>query len=155
VTALEKKDLGLGIGAILLGAVTWLYFRTLPGSAGSYPKMISVITVLLGIVIALRAVKALRTAPGSPEQFSSGEDTSDKKPSYRSVALIVLYLIIYYFLFQKFSYTISTFLLMVATSLTLGYRNFKVLLPTALLVSIGLYLSFTQLFHVRFMGIFF
>jgi hypothetical protein len=44
---------------------------------------------------------------------------------------------------------------MVATSLTLGYRNFKVLLPTALLVSIGLYLSFTQLFHVRFMGIFF
>ena len=45
--------------------------------------------------------------------------------------------------------------MMLATSVTLGYRNWKVLIPTDLLISIGLYLAFTQLFHVRFMGLFF
>ena len=67
----------------------------------------------------------------------------------------MLYLAIYYFAFQTISYTISTFLLMVATSVTLGYRNWKVLIPTTALVSIGLYLAFSQLFNVRFMGMFF
>ena len=78
-----------------------------------------------------------------------------KNISYKTVALIVVYLFAYYFLFQYVGYVIPTFLMMLATSVTLGYRNWKVLIPTDLLISIGLYLAFTQLFHVRFMGLFF
>ncbi len=41
------------------------------------------------------------------------------------------------------------------TSVTLGYRKWKVLIPAAVFVSIGLYLAFTQVFNIRFMGMFF
>ena len=57
--------------------------------------------------------------------------------------------------FQYIGYTIPTFLMIAGTAFTLGYRNWKVMIPTALAVSICLYLAFTQLFNVRFPGIFF
>jgi hypothetical protein len=144
-------DFGLGIGAVILGIITMVYFLGLPGKAGYYPKLISGAIIILGIVIILNAVKAMKkSAPADPEQ-----NASKKKISYPSVALIVLYLVIYYFAFHTISYTLSTFLLMTATSLTLGYRNWKVLIPTTALVSIGLYLAFTMVFNVRFMAMFF
>lgn len=146
----KKMDLGLGIGAIVLGIVTLVYFLGLPGKAGYYPKLISGAIIILGIVIILNAVKAMKSAPVNPEQKAS-----KKEISYKSVALIVAYLVIYYFVFHTVSYTLSTFLLMVATSVTLGYRNWKVLIPTTALVSIGLYAAFTQVFNVRFMAMFF
>ena len=130
-----KKDCGLGIGAIVLGIAVFVYFQGLPGAAGSYPKLVSAAIVILGILI-----------PAQKEK---------KNISYKTVALIVVYLFAYYFLFQYVGYVIPTFLMMLATSVTLGYRNWKVLIPTDLLISIGLYLAFTQLFHVRFMGLFF
>ena len=70
-------------------------------------------------------------------------------------AQIAAYLFIYYFAFQYIGYTIPTFLLIMATSVTLGYRKWKVLIPAAVFVSIGLYLAFTQVFNIRFMGMFF
>ena len=142
-----KKDCGLGIGAIVLGIAAFVYFQGLPGAAGSYPKLVSAAIVILGILILAGSFKAV------PKKESEQQDK--KKISYKSVALIVVYLFAYYFLFQYVGYVIPTFLMMLATSVTLGYRNWKVLIPTDLLVSIGLYLAFTQLFHVRFMGLFF
>lgn len=142
-----KKDCGLGIGAIVLGIAAFVYFQGLPGAAGSYPKLVSAAIVILGILILAGSFKAV------PKKEPEQQDK--KKISYKSVALIVVYLFAYYFLFQYVGYVIPTFLMMLATSVTLGYRNWKVLIPTDLLVSIGLYLAFTQLFHVRFMGLFF
>ena len=137
-----KKDCGLGIGAIVLGIAVFVYFQGLPGAAGSYPKLVSAAIVILGILI----LAAKQEEPAQKEK---------KNISYKTVALIVVYLFAYYFLFQYVGYVIPTFLMMLATSVTLGYRNWKVLIPTDLLISIGLYLAFTQLFHVRFMGLFF
>ena len=142
-----KKDCGLGIGAIGLGIAVFVYFQGLPGAAGSYPKLVSAAIVILGILILAGSFKAAKQEePAQKEK---------KNISYKTVALIVVYLFAYYFLFQYVGYVIPTFLMMLATSVTLGYRNWKVLIPTDLLISIGLYLAFTQLFHVRFMGLFF
>ena len=142
-----KKDCGLGIGAIVLGIAAFVYFQGLPGAAGSYPKLVSAAIVILGILILVGSFKAAKQEePAQKEK---------KNISYKTVALIVVYLFAYYFLFQYVGYVIPTFLMMLATSVTLGYRNWKVLIPTDLLISIGLYLAFTQLFHVRFMGLFF
>lgn len=142
-----KKDCGLGIGAIVLGIAAFVYFQGLPGAAGSYPKLVSAVIVILGILI---VAGSFRTAKKEEQ-----EQKEKKNISYKTVALIVVYLFAYYFLFQYVGYVIPTFLMMLATSVTLGYRNWKVLIPTDLLISIGLYLAFTQLFHVRFMGLFF
>lgn len=146
----KKMDLGLGTGAVVLGIVTMVYFLGLPGKAGYYPKLISGAIIILGIVIILNAVKAIKSAPANLEQ-----NVSKKEISYKSVALIVAYLVIYYFTFHTVSYILSTFLLMVATSVTLGYRNWKILIPTTAIVSIGIYFIFTQVFNVRFMAMFF
>ena len=142
-----KKDCGLGIGANVLGIAAFVYFQGLPGAAGSYPKLVSAAIVILGILILAGSFKAAKQ-----EEPAQNEK---KNISYKTVALIVVYLFAYYFLFQYVGYVIPTFLMMLATSVTLGYRNWKVLIPTDLLISIGLYLAFTQLFHVRFMGLFF
>lgn len=148
MTGLGKKDLGLGIGSIVLGIVTLIYFLGLPGNAGYYPKIISIAIIVLGAVITLGGVRHMKYTPVQ-------EKPSGKTISYGTVALIVAYLAVYYVAFHRFSYTISTFLLVMATSVTLGYRKWKILVPVAVLISIGLYLAFTQVFHVRFMAMFY
>ena len=134
---MEKKDLGLGIGATLLGIATMIYFFNIPPKSAFFPKMISGAIIILGFVITFNAVRAM------------------KEIAYDRVGLIAAYLFIYYFAFQYIGYTIPTFLLIMATSVTLGYRKWKVLIPAAVFVSIGLYLAFTQVFNIRFMGMFF
>ncbi len=147
---MNKKEFGLGIGAAALGAATMIYFLSIPPKSAFYPRMISIAIIILGLVIIFSAVKAAKAAPDKPEQAKA-----KKEISYSSVALIIIYLFVYYFAFQYIGYTIPTFLMIVAASATLGYRKWKILLPTALLVSIGLYVAFSQVFNVRFPGVFF
>lgn len=147
---MNKKELGLGIGAIALGIATLVYFLNIPPKSAFYPRMISIAIILLGLVITFNAVKAIKAAPVQPEQ-----PAAKAQISYSSVGLIVAYLFVYYFAFQFIGYTIPTFLMIIATSVTLGYKKWKILLPTAVLVSIGLYVAFTQVFNVRFPGVFF
>ncbi|MCI9529840.1 MAG: tripartite tricarboxylate transporter TctB family protein, partial [Angelakisella sp.] len=83
------------------------------------------------------------------------EKKAKAPPQYGKVLIVLGILIAYYFAFQYIGYTIPTFLMIAGTAFTLGYRNWKVMIPTALAVSICLYLAFTQLFNVRFPGVFF
>lgn len=146
---MNKKEFGLGIGATALGAATMVYFLSIPPKSAFYPRIISAAIIVLGLVIIFNAVRAAKAAPVKPEQPAA------KKISYGSVALITAYLVIWYIAFQYIGYTVPTFLMIVAASVTLGYRKWKILIPTALLVSIGLYAAFSQIFNVRFPGVFF
>lgn len=146
---MSKKEFGLGIGAVALGAATMVYFLSIPPKSAFYPRIISAAMIVLGLVIALKAARAGGTGSVKTEQ------PAEKKISYGSVALITAYLVIWYAAFQYIGYTIPTFLMIVAASVTLGYRKWKILIPTALLVSIGLYVAFSQIFNVRFPGVFF
>lgn len=146
---MSKKEFGLGIGAMVLGVATMVYFLSIPPKSAFYPRIISAAIIVLGLVITFKAVRAAGTGPVKPEQPGA------KKISYGSVALITAYLVIWYVAFQYIGYTIPTFLMIVAASATLGYRRWKILIPTALLVSIGLYVAFSQIFNVRFPGVFF
>ena len=110
---MEKKDLGLGIGATLLGIATMIYFFNIPPKSAFFPKMISGAIIILGIVITFNAVRAMMAAPEKPEQ-----PVPKKEIAYDRVGLIAAYLFIYYFAFQYIGYTIPTFLLIMATSVT-------------------------------------
>lgn len=147
---MDKKEFSLGVGAVILGIATILYFLSIPPKSAYYPRMISAAIIVLGVVIAFNAIKNRKPVPPKADKSET-----EKRISYGSVGLIAVYLIIYYFAFQYIGYTIPTFLMIMAASVTLGYRKWKVLLPTAILVSIGLYLAFTLLFNVRFPGVFF
>lgn len=107
--------------------------------------------MLLGIVIL--AVSILELI--KDKKTGAKDKPAKAKPDYIRVALISALLFAHYFGFQYFSYTISTFLLILSTSVILGYKNWKVLLPSSLLVSIGLYIAFSQFLGTHFTAMFF
>lgn len=147
----HKKDLGVGVASLAFGA--WIYYvsGSLKAKSAFWPKLIAGVIVLLGIVIL--AVSILELI--KDKKTGAKDKPAKAKPDYIRVALISALLLAYYFGFQYFSYTISTFLLILSTSVILGYKNWKVLLPSSLLVSIGLYIAFSQFLGTHFTAMFF
>ena len=147
----HKKDLGVGVASLAIGA--WIYYvsGSLKAKSAFWPKLIAGAIVLLGIVIL--AVSILELI--KDKKTGAKDKPAKAKPDYIRVALISALLLAYYFGFQYFSYTISTFLLILSTSVILGYKNWKVLLPSSLLVSIGLYIAFSQFLGTHFTAMFF
>ena len=82
---MNKKELGLGIGAIALGIATLVYFLNIPPKSAFYPRMISIAIILLGLVITFNAVKAMKAAPVQPEQ-----PAAKAQISYSSVSVCIL-----------------------------------------------------------------
>lgn len=146
---MHKKDMGVGAVSVLFGA--WMFFMATKLKSGPafWPKIVAAGIVILGVIIFVTAFVKLRTE-GEPQ-----EKKAKAPPQYGKVLIVLGILIAYYFAFQYIGYTIPTFLMIVGTAFTLGYQNWKVMIPTALAVSICLYLAFTQLFNVRFPGVFF
>ena len=147
----HKKDLGVGVASLAFGA--WIYYvsGSLKAKSAFWPKLIAGAIVLLGIVIL--AVSILELI--KDKKTGAKDKPAKAKPDYIRVALISALLFAYYFGFQYFSYTLSTFLLILSTSVILGYKNWKVLLPSSLLVSIGLYIAFSQFLGTHFTAMFF
>lgn len=147
----HKKDLGVGVASLAFGA--WIYYvsGSLKAKSAFWPKLIAGAIVLLGIVILAVSILELM----KDKKTGAKDKPAKAKPDYLRVALITALLFAYYFGFQYFSYTISTFLLILSTSVILGYKNWKVLLPSSLLVSIGLYIAFSQFLGTHFTAMFF
>lgn len=147
----HKKDLGVGVASLAFGA--WIYYvsGSLKAKSAFWPKLIAGAIVLLGIVILVVSILELM----KDKKTGAKDKPAKAKPDYLRVALITALLFAYYFGFQYFSYTISTFLLILSTSVILGYKNWKVLLPSSLLVSIGLYIAFSQFLGTHFTAMFF
>ena len=146
---MHKKDMGVGAVSVLFGA--WMFFMATKLKSGPafWPKIVAAGIEILGVIIFVTAFVKLRTE-GEPQ-----EKKAKAPPQYGKVLIVLGILIAYYFAFQYIGYTIPTFLMIAGTAFTLVYRNWKVMIPTALAVSICLYLAFTQLFNVRFPGVFF
>lgn len=146
---MQKKDMGVGVFSIAFGA--WMFFMATKLKSGPafWPKIVASGIMILGAIIFITALIQLK------KEGKAQEKKAKTPPQYGKVLIVIGILIAYYFAFQYIGYTIPTFLMIVGTSVTLGYRNWKVMIPTALLVSICLYLAFTQLFNVRFPGVFF
>lgn len=126
----------------------------LKSGAAFWPKIVAGTIILLGAIIMVMGVLTYTYA----KKQSSGKmaaATAKVKPRYLQVLTVIAVLIIYYFAFQYIGYTIPTFLMICVTSIILGYRNWKVMVIIALLISAGLYFAFSNLFGIRFPGIFF
>lgn len=146
---MQKKDIGLGAVSIAFGAWVWYMAAALKKGADFWPKIVAGSIILLGLIILVMALMEVRS--------KGAEDTKKTKgaPQYLQVLEIIAVLLGYYVAFQYVGYTIPTFLLIFLSALILGYRNWKIMIPTSLIVSVGLYLIFTQLFGIRFPGSFF
>lgn len=151
---MQKKDIGLGAVSIVFGIWIWWMVANLKSGAAFWPKIVAGTIILLGAIIMVMGVLTYSNA----KKQNSGKmtiATGKAKPRYLQVLTVTAVLIIYYFAFQYIGYTIPTFLMICATSIILGYRNWKAMVIIALLISTGLYAAFSNLFGIRFPGIFF
>lgn len=148
---MQKKDIGLGAVSTLFGA--WVFYSATGMKAGAafWPKVVGGGIILLGAIILVLALLDIKKQDSKVQERKKPKE----KPKYGAVAAITAVLFAYYFVFQYVGYTIPTALLIGGSAFLLGYRNLKVLIPTSLAISVGLYLSFSQLFGIRFPGLFF
>ncbi len=156
---MPKKDIGLGIVSIGFGA--WVYYiaTTLKKKAAFWPKIVAVGIIALGVIILIQGiialVKANKAAAAAGKTAEVKTAVKQETVKYLKVAAVVGLLVVFYFLFQYVSYILATVLLVTGTSVILGYRNWKVLIPTAIVVAVLLYVAFSQVFHVHFPGAFY
>lgn len=150
---MNKKEIGLGAASVGFGV--WMYWMStqLKAKAAFWPKLVAWGIIIIGALILLHEILTFRKNEKKPSEKKS--EKTKAKPRYDRVLIILGMMVVWYFLFTMFSYTISTALLMIGISYVLGYRKWKVMIPTAVITSLTLYLAFSQLFNVRFPGIFF
>lgn len=150
---MNKKEIGLGAASVGFGA--WMYWMAtqMKAKAAFWPKLVAWGIIMIGALIVLHEILTFRKNGNTPAEKKN--DKPKSKPRYDRVLMILGLLIVWYFAFTMFSYTISTALLMIGISYVLGYRKWKIMILTAVITSLTLYLAFSQLFNVRFPGVFF
>ncbi|MCI6260367.1 MAG: tripartite tricarboxylate transporter TctB family protein [Pyramidobacter sp.] len=144
-----NKDYVLSAAAVGFGAWMFNTATHFKAKAAFWPKIVAGAIILMGIVIALTALYEARVGKGA----AAGK-AKKAPPSYTRVLAIIALMLAYFFAFQKTGYIIPTFAMICGISVILGYRNWKVMVPTALIISVGLYFAFTRLFGVHFMGLY-
>ena len=148
---MPKKDIILGSVSIGFGA--WIFYiaNGLKKKAAFWPKIVAAGIIILGIIILVMGILNLRKQNNTQQS----KKITKEQANYLRVAAIVGLMIVFYFVFKYVSYILAALILMIGTSVVLGYRNWKVLIPTAVIISVGLYAAFSQLFNVHFPGAFF
>lgn len=149
---MQKKDMGLGAVAIIFGA--WMLYMAnhLKRGAAFWPKVVASGIIVLGGIILIHGILEYKKIN---KNGTEKKTTYKVKPQYNKVVGVIVLLVLHYFTFQYFSYIISTFLLICITSIILGYRNWKVMIPTSAIISTFLYIVFVNLFGIKFPGVFF
>ena len=155
---MPKKDIGLGVVSVGFGA--WILYYTaenIKKKSAFWPNIIGWGIIALGVVIlaigVFNFIKEKKANGGQAEK--KAVDKKAELNKYLKVAAVVGLLVVFYFVFQYVSYILAMVILMIGTSFILGYRNWKIMIPTALILSVLLYVTFTQVFHVHFPGPFY
>jgi hypothetical protein len=111
-------------------------------TAGSVPRLISIIGICLCVLSLIAKPKKDDT---TPPQEGADSEAAVGMPFLPSLGLMIAYFIGMIVL----GFTLSTFLMMVFMPVLLGYRNYKVNILTAIIVTAVLYVSFVNFFYVR------
>ena len=111
------------------------YARGAPGP-GFLPFWLSVGLVVLGVILTFRA---LRPANGAPS--TAWPDALAR----RRIMLVFSALVVTLLLFEPLGFIVTMAAFMLVVGYGLGFRSWRILLPTAIAVSVGLYAMFSWL----------
>ncbi|MDP2268676.1 MAG: tripartite tricarboxylate transporter TctB family protein, partial [Deltaproteobacteria bacterium] len=135
-------DVVFTIVTIIFFTVILVMSFFLSHTAGSVPRLISIIGICLSIFSLIAKPKKDAETPHG-ENSDSG--ASKGVPFLSSLGIMIAYFIGMIVL----GFTLSTFVMMVFMPVLLGYRNYKVNILTAIVVTAVLYVSFVYFFYVR------
>ena len=115
-----------------------------------WPKIIAAGLAIMGLVlIAQGIIRILRerveTVPGIS---SNATPTSDRGSIFFRTVAIMVGLLVYYALVGPLGIVISSILAIVAFAFIYGERRFKILIPIAILLPIGLYYFFVKVANI-------
>lgn len=139
---MKKGDLLLGIICILLGAFTIIMSDNFPNEASDFPRLVSTIIIILGIML---LIQYFRHIAGNTNK---NEEKINVSKLIKVIMLSCLF-IAYYLFVEALGYIIPTFLIVFLTIILLEYKNIKVNLILSATLSVFLYLVFTFLFQVN------
>ena len=111
------------------------YARGAPGP-GFLPFWLSVGLIGLGAILAFRALRPANVAPASawPDALAR-----------RRIILVFSSLVVTLLVFERLGFVVTMAAFMIVVGFGLGLRSWTVLLPTSLLVAVGLYALFSWL----------
>ncbi|MEZ0481458.1 tripartite tricarboxylate transporter TctB family protein [Planococcus sp. SSTMD024] len=155
----------IGVALIALGAVIYLQSNDFPAlnevhlDAGSFPKLIAGLLILLSLLLIIKQGLALMKSQSTGERQGAGERVRDFYKEYKLVILTLLVFFVYIFLMQFIGFVVSTIVFIIFTGLLVGSRAKKdimVITIVSVAVTLGTYFFFENFLNVRFpSGIFF
>lgn len=123
-----------------------------------FPQVVSALTFVCsaaGILLRIKdIVKQHRAAPeqSAAEEAPSGEKAEEKKSILQRIPnhyLAMIGTILYAAALNPLGFILSTAAALLVLPRVFGYKNWKVIIPVALVFSLGLYFLFSNVFYIR------
>jgi putative tricarboxylic transport membrane protein len=142
---LNRKQLDrlFTVAIIIVFAVVIIMTFSLSETAGSVPRLISIIGIILSVISLITDFKK-----GSVKEAKKDTDDSDEKHGIsfsKCFAFIILYLVAMIFV----GFIVSTLLMLIFMPILLNHKNLKADIIFAVITTAVFYLSFTYLFNVQ------
>lgn len=139
----ESRDIFLSIGILIFAVSAFLYSNNFSNNEfygpDFFPKIITISMMILG---GHMLVKSLLTLKNSKESFKFNQQTALK------ILLFILLMAGYFLLFFIVGFIISSIIFLLFAQWIFGVKNKLTIIIVSVLVPIGLYLFFTQLFNI-------
>lgn len=149
----------IGLALIGLGILIYVQGGNLPSlnevvfNAGSFPRMIAALLILLSIFMIISKVNQLRKLKPVEDKVSDKERLTAFYAEYKLVIFTTALFFVYIFIMQFMGFVTSTILFIIGAAILIGYRKRKeVLMVTAVAVilTLTMYFFFENVLHVRF-----
>lgn len=149
----------IGLALIGLGLVIYVRGGNLPSlneayfNAGSFPRLIAGLLILLSIILIFSKVNELRKRKPVKDKVSNKEKIIAFYREYRLVILTTTLFFVYIFLMQFLGFVVSTILFIIGAAILIGYRKRKEVLTIstiAVILTLTIYFFFENVLYVRF-----
>ncbi len=138
----KQANILFTIAIIVVFAIVLVMSFSLSETAGSVPRLISIIGIILSVI---SLATDLNKNNGKPQGDNTASDENQGISFVKCFAFIIAYLAALIVL----GFLVSTILMLFFMTILLNYKNYKVSIPFSVITTAVLYFSFKYLFYVR------
>lgn len=139
----ETRDIFLSLVIIIFAAMAFIYSNNFSTNEfygpDFFPKIITIFMAILGVYMLISSVLRKRK---STEEFIINKHLITK------IILFIVLMAAYFSLFFVVGFIISSIIFLIVAQWIFGVKNKIILFAVSILVPIGLFVFFTQLFNI-------
>lgn len=139
---MRKVNIGAGLVITVLSIAGFIYAgkTSTPSQAGlasnTFPQFLLVCLGICGVVLA------------ATSYFKKSDAEAELHVEWKTFLPVLVVLGVYVFLFKKVHFIISSVIFLAIELWLFGNRNWKVIIPVAILAPVIIYFLFTKAFHI-------